>query len=419
MTQQYSADFHIFQEWNRVFGLISWLRLRNSTGLKQVQISVFARNGRYGAATMRSAHARIAYSINELLIVIGIILVLMSLTIVGSYSLETGSKRAKTMTILSAVRKGLELTVATKGGLISPAEHPLAGSRSGRFQFSGVRGRKLQTNGSVTGGELRTDLDMNGEALAGTEEWYYSSDSDRNRVLMPDDWFADWRVPGLYGMQRNQLGVVGAPLQAATRYRNVNRPPLGSEPIVLSVYLSNNPQSSVVIAPEGQLGDDQRAFQYLFGSSSVQSELLAMQALSSPPNDLPRYRIKPPTDLNGSDNAGRVWSEVGQDPCDGRASWAPGLIQDGYMDDPDYAPGITDWKPYRLRGLAIYDAWGREVLYNITTGGALCLTSAGRDGVFKWLPGSNMIFDTPANGSVAIGDDRDGASDNVALDVAQ
>jgi hypothetical protein len=151
----------------------------------------------------------------------------------------------------------------------------------------------------------------------------------------------------------------------------------------------------------------------------VQTELLAMNAMMSPPNDLPHLRIKPPSDLTGVDNGGRVWSEVGQDPCDGVPGWMPGLIQDGVMNDPDYPANVTDWKPYRLRGLAIYDAWGREVLYSIGSNGAMRLTSAGHDGVFKWLAGSNLIYDTPANARVARVDDHEGSSDNVGLDVDQ
>jgi hypothetical protein len=75
--------------------------------------------------------------------------------------------------------------------------------------------------------------------------------------------------------------------------------------------------------------------------------------------------------------------------------------------------------------LALYDAWGVEILYSISTSGSPRLLSAGADGVFRYNPGPNHQLQTnisgaadPENASLG-GDDQDGNGDNVKQEVVE
>jgi hypothetical protein len=94
------------------------------------------------------APARSASSIAQVIIVLGITATLSTFTLGAARALETGSKRAKTSTILATLSKGMSLTVASRGALLSPSEHGLAGSRPGRAEFLGLRGRTSAPTGS-------------------------------------------------------------------------------------------------------------------------------------------------------------------------------------------------------------------------------------------------------------------------------
>jgi hypothetical protein len=260
------------------------------------------------------------------------------------------------------------------------------------------------------------ELDRDREAITGVEEWYLSNDQDR--VLMADDWFADRGTPHLYGMHRGELGVIGDPQQAVTRYRRLQRPPSAS-PILPGPYdAAMYGDRDHLVEPDGHHEDGHKTFDYLFGNSNVQSELLAMGALAAPLNDDPEHRLRQPAEKTGLDNAGRVWSSAGAEPRDGIASWRAGLIRDGVMQfGPD--EGKPDWKPYHLRGLAVNDAWGHEVLYSITATGAVVLQSGGQDGSYRFSPGLDRYLQTSADAVDPAGDDQDCASDNLRLEMVQ
>jgi len=371
---------------------------------------------------------RHAFTIVELLVVVSIIALLAGMLMVAANILGIGSKKSKTATILASVRKGIELTIASRGGSVSPAEHPLAGSRAGRAEFWGLRGRRQAADGTVGGGSLVRGLDRAGDALTGAEEWLLTS--DQGRVLMPDDVFADRDTPILYGLRRELIGIVGDGLEAVTRHRRIPRP---RPPALLSdgPYDANRyPDNRHLEAATGVPAGNKKAIDYLFGSSSVQSELAGLGALFSPPDDDAKSLLRPPARLTGNnlegvpfDNSGRVWSKEGVEPADGRARWEPGRIRDGTMSSgPD--SGKPDWKTYRLRGLAVYDAWQREILYTVGRDGGIRLMSAGNDGCFRWHPGLDAVLDTDVltsagAESIAAGDDQDGSVDNVRQDVRE
>lgn len=108
----------------------------------------------------------------------------------------------------------------------------------------------------------------------------------------------------------------------------------------------------------------------------------------------------------------RVWSDGVGTP-----TWEPGRIR-ASLD------GSGSWVSYRLRGLALYDAWGTELLYMRKPDGTPIVISAGRDRCFALVPGLRdangaSIFATSlANGLAGgpVAPDRDGRQDNISLD---
>lgn len=102
----------------------------------------------------------------------------------------------------------------------------------------------------------------------------------------------------------------------------------------------------------------------------------------------------------------RVWSDDA-----GKPAWEPGRINDG-----------GTWKTYRIRGLALYDAWGTEILYQRTGAGTFVLISAGRDRCFAIRPRDDGTFATDISSGYAgtpTAPDRDATIDNIRTDKLQ
>lgn len=335
---------------------------------------------------------RRAFSLVELLTVIAIIATLAALVVAGANALGIGSKAKKTMAILGGVRTALELTVAEKGSLPNPVEHPLAGSRPPRAIF--VR---------AGSGPLPVD----GEALAGLAADQVAADA-RPRLLAADDRFADPDLPLLCGLPRARIGVLGAPLVESTGYRRLPVP-LPTDP---DRILDGSPYTAVgdvvpapAEAPTWTPDKAEATLGFVLAAGSTRSELARLGALRAPPDDLAAARIRD----------GRVWSPQGQGAT-GDERWKPGRVRDGSL-----SGGKPNWKEYRLRGLAITDAWGIELLYSVDAAGALRLMSPGADGVFHIAPGDDHLIDSDlAAWPLAVdARDRDGQRDNLVVGVGE
>jgi len=393
---------------------------------------------------------RQAFTMIELLVVISIISVLAALVITGAAALGIGSKREKTKTILGAARKGIELTIAMKGGSISPVEHPLAGSRAlgSRFLFQRyTTPTGLGTSMPAAG----IQLDTTSIALAGlnsTLQLPAGSGADI-QLMLPSDLYADPKSYLLFGLKREYIGVLGALQKRVTKYILLPKPLPGQQSLSSALYpnltTSALPQYTIptdVLDSDTTFGHpaaNKQSIDYVFGSSNVQTELAGLNAL---------YMADPTTyanstaaggSLNSKNNAFRYpvnWATVGSDASpdlvllytDGHPvpTWQPGCLSMAggvaTADDTTSAtgsswtitgPGGGSWLHYRLPGLAIYDAWKVEVLYSISSQGGVRLMSAGNDGTFQSDPGNNHILDSTDPEMGPSGDDLDGSKDNI------
>jgi len=220
---------------------------------------------------------------------------------------------------------------------------------------------------------------------------------------MTSDLFADQRVPALYGLPRGHIGVVGVPQAAVTAYRRLPASITpGDDPDDATAYPDHRHNELATGTP----AESKQALDHLLGAGAVQSELLGLGALTEPP---PAFAHGDFTD--GAFDA-RVMTSVPLS-AGGETTWQPGHLLDGTIPSgPD--AGEPNWKPYRLPGLAVYDAWGNEILYSLSANGGLRLISAGRDGCFRWHPGEDGALQTAADADAPAGDDQDGAEDNLA-----
>jgi hypothetical protein len=265
----------------------------------------------------------------------------------------------------------VDLTAAESGSRPSPAEHPLAGSRAPRTLF--VRA----TDGSA--------VSSAGLALTGVPPSQVRP-ADRTRVLAGDDRFADPGIPMLFGLERGQIGILGARLQTVTERRR----------LPTSIRVSDDPDTlGLRDAPDGTPDRHSTVLDRIFDRGGIRSELLDLNALREPESTFDQAFL-----------GGRVLLD--QAPGNGEEHWKPGLIAAGLLPS-----GAISWQPYRLPGLSVVDAWGREVLVSIDDRGALTLISAGADGVFVIDPGTDGILDSSDPRAPAANGDRDGRRDNL------
>ncbi len=402
--------------------------------------------------------ARRGFTMIELLMVISIIAVLSSMIVMVAMGLGGDAKKKKTGVIIATIRKGIELTIAGRGGSVSPTEHPFAGSRETRFPFVRATGTQYGSANVATTGLAFTGVDLS--QIAGGA-------AGVDHLLADDDVFNDPRVPMLFGAKREVMCILGATQKLVTKYLQLPKPGPSSQtaanfygksvPVVTDnmgsasgpftdTNIPNATNPTDAQDSDGTFGlayDNKRALDYIFGASGAGAELSSLKALASAPDMDPatpdekrfKYPIVGPggsgTDtftppnltrfIEGTTNpdpstAARVYTNAATDSSPQISdTWKPGFIKHGTGGGPVY-------KEYRLPGLGVYDAWGHEILYSISHKGGVRLISAGADGVLKFNPGSNHTLETTLDTTKPLtttptGDDTDGAKDNVAQEV--
>ncbi|MDA3961661.1 MAG: type II secretion system protein [Planctomycetota bacterium] len=358
---------------------------------------------------------RRAFTLIEMLVVVSLMALLAGLMLAGVAMMRDRSKRSQTEAIIAQAMAGLALVRAQGGALPQPSEHPLAGSAEvpslGRPLF--VRGSASLMPGPatvlLTAGAV---VSTTGTVFSGIQP--HQATPPRTALLLGSDRYsggsaADARassLPLLYGFERERIGVVGAvgllgtpaadattattaTLTTVTAYRIVSAP-AGSLQRRLDAqqgyaYTPTLELTSATPARQQCLDYYRRAIAHDLGLGVAQKELGELGALHEADDE----------------TTGSLLAQ-GRVAADGNtsAAWKPGMVADG-----------GQWRGYRLRGLALYDAWGRELLYSVDRDNPVVM-SAGLDGVFAVHPGQDGRYQTDPHGSVA-GDDRDGRKDNV------
>lgn len=304
---------------------------------------------------------RRGFTLIEMLVVITLIALLAGLVIASIGPIRQAARKSTTQAILQGIHQAMQVRAAKFGGFIAPAEHPLAASKAPRRAFVRSSGGAVAENGMALVGVLPAVLPA----------------GDVDRLLLPDDHFADATVPLLYGMPRQELGIIGAGLAAVTQ-RRILPEPIGGGTITTPDAVGRLDDPGEGVDAVGKM------VEVVLGAT--RTELGKLGAIYETPDD---------TNLIAD---GRVWSPQ-----------AAGLTL-RLVNKPTIAGTV-----YRLRGTGIYDAWGCEVLFAVVGKDQVLLQSAGKDGAFRWHPGADGAFQTPAAASNPGGDDRDASADNVVV----
>jgi hypothetical protein len=387
----------------------------------------------------------------ELLVVISIMAILSAMILMAIGKFSKNAEKSKTQTIIQTVQTGINLTIANVGSTISPTEHPLAGSRAyaGNSRFSFVR----RENGSSVSGT--------GEALKGPSHYQHlSGASYQSKLMMSTDRYADNRVPILYGAMREDIGVFQSLRKVVTKYRLLPKPPVRKPdasrsiaaewyPLVISPVTGTNtatyeeanypntliptqnqdenkdPRGQAITPAFGLLGDTKSALDYAFGNSNAQAELTRLKAIYNAdptlPDDVNTFKTGIERRTVGLDSEALVYTNYGS-PGQSDSKTTKDKYEPGYLSVASPSGGNTSldsgkWVKYRLAGMAIYDAWGNELMTVMGENNSYRVISAGADGVLAIDPGKNLAWDTPMSGNLdsinVQGDDKDGAEDNV------
>jgi hypothetical protein len=271
--------------------------------------------------------------------------------------------------------------------------------------------------------------------------------------MMPSDIYNEIKVPILYGAKREDIGVLQSLRKVVTKYRMLPMPPSGQTTVLSPVASPPSNYSSyqgdlntdfpdTLIPTTGQiadvtfgtLADAKSALDYLFGSSSAQSDLSALKALYNAdptlPKDVNKFSFGIESRTVGSVTEPLVYTNAFNAAATGKDSdtyvvekkWKPGFIAvTKGSTTGTLAASSSTWVRYRLPGLAVYDAWDNELFVTIGANDKYRVLSAGADGVLAVNPDKNNVIDTTFGSSSGdmreklplTGDDTDGAKDNV------
>jgi hypothetical protein len=276
-------------------------------------------------------------------------------------------------------------------------------------------------------------------------------DADQGHLLMASDRFAERSIPFLYGARRQDIGVLQSQRKVVTKYRQLPMPMAkidGTQAKVVSPRTGQrtlggyqgdvHPDYPDTLVPSmnqiadlqyGRLGDSKPALDYLFGSSAAKSELAAQRALydTDPtlPEDVNRFRMPVEPRTVGQLSEPLAFTDAGMADSGPTATnaieahWKPGRIAAKRVGSAWHlTTGAGDgWIRYRLAGLAVYDAWGRELMVT-PNGQSYRIISAGLDGALAVAPGTDETLDTDLVGDLRerlpiSQQDLDGEKDNL------
>lgn len=359
--------------------------------------------------TYHNPFRRSGFTFVEILIVLAIIAILAGLILTGLNALNKSSGKARTGTIIETVRQALESFSAEQAGFIQQVEHPLAGSYGTAAAPRMLFRRSVANGGNLLSGDKgQNSVALRSALSSATQSIFVSpATTECDRLLLDDDYYADPKVPLLYGVQRQYLGILGAAVANVVKYRRLPSTATAvTNPDDTSLY----PDLTCLVTSSDLPSASKNLLDHVFGASGVTSTLSKLKGLQTVDET-----------TGAAICYGRVWSSIGTGVStlkEGETSWKLGYMIDPEIPKYTMAPntGKDRWVPYATRGLHIIDAWGTEILYSVpAVGGIPRLISAGPDGVFTWHPGEDSSFQTAANATSPAGDDKDGSKDNIQI----
>jgi prepilin-type N-terminal cleavage/methylation domain-containing protein len=365
-----------------------------------------------------------AFTLIELLIVVAVIAIIAGMFLSIINMMNVRAKVAKTRSILGAVMLGVSSTSMSTNTNVSTTPHPLANTA-----VAGAMSRSVFLRGATIAGFCTqyTQVLTSGEALTCTTPTIVATTSAVfGRLMLPTDVYAGnssyaignkntTDCPLIYGLDRRHLNIIGSGWGLVTYRRLPGLSPLydpnntgtlqgapytntGVPPYPDSSFLNNEPGDLTEATQTLYEIDSKKVMDVSLGPD-VSTEVGALGGLRTAdvttPGSIPiaNYRL-------------RLWpTPTGV----GFSSFQQNNVRD--------ASQVMDvdgtWKPYHLRGTAIYDAWGHEVIFYTNNNGSMSLMSAGVDGYFCWNPGSDMNFDTQPGSTIPVNDDIDASRDNI------
>ena len=396
------------------------------------------------------------FTLVEMLVVIVVIIILMGIGVSVFKSVSHSEQRGRTQAIVSVVATALAAAGA-EGRSVVTAEHPLAGSMTlpprptpsttNRPMFFRAIDHTIVGNGTEQAhrGVSQSDLSGSDGIVLADDDWFHG-DSNYGDDTPPTP------VPHLYGLPRRMCRVLGSAPIDITFYRTLSLRP-GASPGTASISTPASttswPYSRTLTAPGykpqgnpqraerpvdwynqnngGTLKDVRNSIQGTLSPSGALEELTKLRALFEPKmadRDLDVNPVNPKLETESAfvlDK--RVILPEYNDPIwvpRRSATWFAGSVV-ATPDPPTLDPYLpkTFWSTWRLRNLALYDGWGRELLVWQDAGGGFNVMSAGRDGSFRWLPMSSSqsgaTFTTKPWDTTASGGDKDAWGDNIQV----
>jgi len=309
---------------------------------------------------------RHAFTIIEILVVIVIIVLLAGMILAGTAVLRASLVKTRVRASMQTVRAAIEARANT-GALVSPVVHPFANTdeRVGNGRAIFVRSG---SNGFAAGAAVTRTGSMAIEVA--NPAWIASA--EKGRVLLPDDIFqgvdAAGDAPHLKGLTRRELTIIGS---AAGLVSAIRLPDPAKER-----WADRNNDSVLDTPYDFSTGAYQRSNWWRFeagdlttttveqAGSDFWSRILGPEAS----DDLTKSRIlitTPTTWPLGVGNRVRLPPAGQVDPLGAQVTVSGARVA------------------YRLRGTALYDPWGTEILAWIDADNRLILESAGKDGCFR------------------------------------